>query len=454
MSTRPDRSPPSSRNRTPGGRAGADCMELELGSSGGIPASRQQAGKTPPECQPPDLSGSRSRPLPRCSPSSPSAPAPAPTPTPVPPAPSQRGPLNENYDPPIYPPTARAVYQGTPANPLVRPWGVYQGLAEHAWLPYLGASEDQKALLDKIVQRPEGDLVRPLAAATATSSDRVEKYIELTTGGDPEVLVQISIFRMEPWEARCLQAAADGGRAGVVQDLDRRLRRRRGRRPHGDHHAAGRALRPVRTGRLQAAVHLIRYGVRTLSALPNTSVYIDAGAADWHATTPMKGAEDAASRRVSAGPAGSPSTAPTTTRPSGRSGSPRRSPRRWPSAACPASTASSTPPRTAGPSRATTYNGQIFDNARLAPRRPAKRCVTLGIPPTVDVADPKWGHEPRTTAASPSGTSTPTCGSDAPGSTTRPRRSCWTGPSRSPAPLPTDTSQVCRGGPAASSDSY
>ena len=26
-----------------------------------------------------------------------------------------------------------AVYQGTPANPLVRPWGVYQGLAEMAW---------------------------------------------------------------------------------------------------------------------------------------------------------------------------------------------------------------------------------------------------------------------------------------------------------------------------------
>ena len=33
---------------------------------------------------------------------------------------------------------------------------------------------------------------------------------------------------------------------------------------------------------------LIKYGVRKLSALPNTSVYIDAGAADWKRDDPKK----------------------------------------------------------------------------------------------------------------------------------------------------------------------
>ena len=94
--------------------------------------------------------------------------------------PAQRGPHNENYDPPIYPPTARPVYQGTPGNPLVRPWGVYQGLAEMAWTPYLGASDSEKALLDKIIQRPKATWFGHWQS-DHDIRDRVEKYIELTT---------------------------------------------------------------------------------------------------------------------------------------------------------------------------------------------------------------------------------------------------------------------------------
>ena len=118
--------------------------------------------------------------------------------------PSQRGPNNENYDPPMYTPTSRPVYDGTPANPLVREWGVYQGLAEMSWMPYLTAGAEQQALLDKIVQRPKATWFghwQPDGDIT----DRVRKYIELTTGGDPDVLVQTSIFRMDPWD---LQAVA------------------------------------------------------------------------------------------------------------------------------------------------------------------------------------------------------------------------------------------------------
>ena len=202
-------------------------------------------------------------------------------------APSQRGPNNENYDPPMYTPTSRPVYDGTPANPLVREWGVYQGLAEMSWMPYLTAGAEQQALLDKIVQRPKATWFghwQPDGDIT----DRVRKYIELTTGGDPDVLVQTSIFRMDPWELEAckrLPTAAeqasyktwiDGFVAGV-----------------GDAHMAV-IMQPdgpfvlCAPGDSKVPAKLIKYGVRKLSALPNTSVYIDAGAADWNREDPKK----------------------------------------------------------------------------------------------------------------------------------------------------------------------
>jgi hypothetical protein len=41
------------------------------------------------------------------------------------------------------------------------------------------------------------------------------------------------------------------------------------------------------------------------------------------------------------------------------------------------------------------YNGPNFDNARACTSTSDQHCVTLGIPPTVDVADPKWGLNPH-----------------------------------------------------------
>ena len=41
------------------------------------------------------------------------------------------------------------------------------------------------------------------------------------------------------------------------------------------------------------------------------------------------------------------------------------------------------------------YRGSNFDHAHACTSRSDKRCVTLGIPPTVDVANPKWGMNAR-----------------------------------------------------------
>ncbi len=306
----------------------------------------------------------------------------------------QRGPDNENYDPPIYSPTTQATYVGTPGNPLVRGWGVYQGLAEQAWLPYVVAPPAQKNLLDKIVQRPKATWFGHWQP-DADIADRVSKYVELTNGGDPDVLVQTSIFRMAPWEREAcnrLPSAAeqasykkwiDGFAAGV-----------------GDAHMAV-IMQPdgpfvlCAPGGSKLPAHLIRYGVRKLSALPNTSVYIDAGAADWNRDDPQKAIRmlvpmgiqwargfalnsthyDSTERQVKYSAEISRALAARGI--SGKYGV--------------INTASN-----GRPFKGYKYHGPNYDNARVCQSASDHHCVTLGIPPTVDVADPKWGLNAKT----------------------------------------------------------
>jgi endoglucanase len=44
------------------------------------------------------------------------------------------------------------------------------------------------------------------------------------------------------------------------------------------------------------------------------------------------------------------------------------------------------------------YHGRGYDNAPVCRERRSRRCVTLGIPPTWRVADPRWRLSPSTRA--------------------------------------------------------
>ncbi len=136
--------------------------------------------------------------------------------------------------------------------------------------------------------------------------------------------------------------------------------------------------------------HLIRYGVRTLSALPNTSVYIDAGAADWNRDDPQQALKMLI-------PAGHP------LRPRVRAQQHAlrldRPPGALSAAICKALAARGITGKygvinTASngrPFKGYAYHGPNFDNARACVTATDQHCVTLGIPPTLDVADPQWG---------------------------------------------------------------
>jgi endoglucanase len=301
----------------------------------------------------------------------------------------QRGPLNENYDPPVYQPTAQAAYAGTPDNPLVRGWGVYQGLSEMSWLPYLSAPEDQKVLLDKIVQRPKSTWFGHWQS-DSDIKQRVEKYIQLTTGGDPEVLVQTAIFRMEPWEREACKRLPtqaeqdsykrwiDGFAAGV-----------------GETHMAI-IMQPdgpfvlCAPNRSKLPARMIRYAVQTLSALPNVSVYIDGGAADWQRDDPKK----ALKMLIPMGVRWARGFALNSTHYDSTARQVKHS------AAISRALAAKGMPGKYGvintssngrPFKGYKYTGPNYDHAFACQSSTQKQCVTLGIPPTVDVGDPKWG---------------------------------------------------------------
>lgn len=84
-------------------------------------------------------------------------------------------------------------------NPLagVR-WGVYEGPIDGVWPAYAGAHGGNKRLLGKIALRPRAVWDgywngNPKATAQESISD--------STQGDPNVLTQVAIFRLDPWES-------------------------------------------------------------------------------------------------------------------------------------------------------------------------------------------------------------------------------------------------------------
>ena len=308
----------------------------------------------------------------------------------------QRGPLTENYNPPMWAPTERAVYEGTPDNPLVRQWGVYQGLAEHAWLPYLAATAEQKVLLDKIVQRPKATWFGKWQP-DSDITQRVQKYIELSTGGDPEVLVQVSIFRMVPWEEEaCRRLPTTAEQASYKRWIDGFVA------GVGEAHMAV-IMQPdgpfalCAPNRSKLPSHLIRYGVRKLSALPNTSVYIDAGAADW-----QRGDVRQALRMLL--PAGIREARGFALNSTHYDSTGRQV--RFAAAISRALASRGIPGKygvvnTAAngrPFKGYANKGRIFAKARACRSVSDRQCVTLGIPPTVDVGNPKWGMSATTNA--------------------------------------------------------
>ena len=144
------------------------------------------------------------------------------------------------------------------------------------------ASGENRTLLGKIALAPKAKWFGGWIS-NADIGEKVRGYIASSEqqAGSSDALVQMSIFRMHPWEDEAchrLPSAAEG--ASYRDWIDRFAD------AVGDTHAAI-ILRPDGPFALcaphgsQAPSELIAYASRVLAALPHTAVYIDVGAADW-----------------------------------------------------------------------------------------------------------------------------------------------------------------------------
>lgn len=283
----------------------------------------------------------------------------------------------------------------TPTRALTNPlagsnWGVYDGPADGIYPAWQLASLLNKLLLGKIALQPRtrwfGHWI------PEESIERfVREHVASQQDGDPNRLVHMAVFRLWPLREDAL-------------DVPLTLADRAAYRRWVDNAAKGignarvaLVLEPdlgvARNGwRPNVRYRLVRYASEVFGALPNTSVYIDASSADWlpldEAVTILMKAGVENARGFALGATHYDSVGSNIRY--GRDIVKRLAARGVHNRHFVIDTADNGRPFTMPEFRVKHPNGE-FDNAPTCRTLTERKCVTLGIPPTSDVANPKWG---------------------------------------------------------------
>jgi hypothetical protein len=280
----------------------------------------------------------------------------------------------------------RGIAGASRGNPLAgMPWGIYTGPAHNSVYPfYERASGRNRRLLAKIAQRPMtfwfGDWFTDDEARTVA-----QDFIADVTGGNPDVLSQIAVFRMDPWEG---QACPRGSWNAA---------NRASYRAWINHFAAGigssrvaLVLQPdlpfAMCAPSRVPLRLVNYAARRFNALPHTTVYIDAGAHYWptfkQAVWMLEQAGIRYARGFSLNTTEYDSTGAELEY--GARIAQALAASGYPNKHLVVNTAENGAPFLNGQ-----YAGDI-GNPRVCRNRYDAICATLGIPPTTDVASPRW----------------------------------------------------------------
>jgi endoglucanase len=265
-------------------------------------------------------------------------------------------------------------------------WGHFTGTLDGVYPAYAAARGRDRRLLAKIALRP---LAFWFGAWDADRSAKqvARQYIKRVTGGNPNVLAQVTVFRLTPWEGEaCSELPDPGQQASYRRWID------------GFAAGIGSArvaliLQPdipfalCSPGGSQLPLHLIAYAAHRFSALPHTTVYIDGGTVAWDSATQAARLLQAAGIRHARGFAlDTTQTASTASeldfgaailRHLGAAGIKGKH--------FVVNTAENGAPFLAGQ-----YPGNPND-PRACRNRHDHLCVTLGIPPTTDTSAPAWG---------------------------------------------------------------
>ena len=279
-------------------------------------------------------------------------------------------------------------------NPLAgRSWGVYQGPREPTSAPYAAATGATKEALAKIALRPKAAWFGAWISDAEIGAD-VSRYIAGTQQGDPEALVQMTIFRMVPWEHEaCRRRPTEAEQASYRRWIDS-FAGAVGSTPTAIVLQPDGPFALCAPGGPALPASLVAYAARTLAALPRTSVYIEVGSGDWPA--PGQGgvaevmrfllpAGIEVARGVALNGTHYASTEVEVER--GTAIVEELASRGITDKHFVVNTSSNGNPFLFG-----TYTGPDPDNAFVCQSPSDNRtCVTLGIPPTLDVANAAWG---------------------------------------------------------------
>jgi hypothetical protein len=172
------------------------------------------------------------------------------------------------------------------ANPLIAPrWGTFSGTGGWTWDPvyqaYLQSTGQRRMMLKRIATRPLVHWFGPWVPVDKITT-LTREYIDTMTqnGKYPDTLVQIAAFGMKPWEgAAC-------GHTFTSTELTHYRNWINGlARGIGSAHVAMilQPDLPFATCSAHEATPLaaVNYAARRFSQLSNTTTYIDVGAADW-----------------------------------------------------------------------------------------------------------------------------------------------------------------------------
>lgn len=293
-----------------------------------------------------------------------------------------------------------------PTNPLAgRLWGVYRGPQDQVWRPFMRATGRAREALATIADRPRTKWYGSFVPDRSIRST-VTSYLSSSQAGNPETLAQVAVFRMKPWEAEACRRATTPAEAASYRTWIQELAAGIGSahtlvvmQPDGPFLLCA----PDRAAKSE----LLTWATQTLSALPNTSVYIDAGAADWCENGTAQESYRCAEILELSGIQYARGFAMDSTHYNGPVENIDRGKEILDLLRAAGHGEKHFIVDTAKSGRPTSWRDMVpatkkdlRNNARTCTNRTMKRCVTLGIPPTPRPADPQWGlPEPQRTIA-------------------------------------------------------
>ncbi|MGO9789748.1 MAG: glycoside hydrolase family 6 protein [Solirubrobacteraceae bacterium] len=263
-------------------------------------------------------------------------------------------------------------------------WGIYRGPIDGVYPAYQSAHGRNKRLMAKIALQPltiwAGAWYPDNYARTVA-----QQIIQATTAGNPDVLSQVAIFRLDPWEGQACPGSwgpADQGsyRAWINQFAVGIGSSRVALILQPDLPFALCAPSPV-------PLQLVAYAAESFNALRHTTVYIDVGAAEWASVSQAVSLLERAGIRHARGFSLNVTQYGSTGMQLEYGGQIVQA---LAAAGIPGKHFVINTDENGAPFLAGQYPGNA-NEARACSSPNDKICVTLGIPPTTDVANPSWG---------------------------------------------------------------